>query len=530
MKLFQSLGFRLFLLIFAVLVLVFSFHTYMSIQLQTQQSMHHIKLCARRISDLVKSSTHYSMLINRKQDIKNIVTTVGQEPDIENLSIINHGGEYIYTSNSPNEHKIIDQHSRICIQCHSGKTPIVSISKNLNIIDSPEGYRIAELTRPILNEPSCFNASCHAHPENEKVLGLMNIQISLKDIDDATHRSINILILLSFISVAIIIFIIWLFIRREVIIPVQILHNGTQQIGRGNLNYTISFPSKTEIGDLAKSFNKMTRRLKDAQEEITQWSKTMESRVEEKSLELKDAQQQIMHVEKMASLGKLSATVAHEINNPLAGVLNYTKLIAKRIKKSNLPEEKQKNILEELGIIESEIKRLGNIVKNLLTFARGSGEELTENDINKIVEKSLLLVNHHFQMHNITLKTRYCDKACLVKCNPDHLKQALIAIYVNAVEAMSPSSDGEGGTLRVEVWKLEEQGRVQIRISDSGIGISEKDLPHVFEPFYSTKNKTSGVGLGLSVVYGIIKNHEGTIRVQSTVGKGTTFLIEFPSI
>ncbi len=530
MKFFRSLSFRLFLLIFAVLVLVFSFHTYMSIQLQTQQSMHHIKLCARRISDLVKSSTHYSMLINRKQDIKNIVTTVGHEPDIENLSIINHGGEYVYTSNPLNEHKIIDRHSRICIQCHSGKTPVVSISRNLSIINSQEGYRIAELTRPILNEPSCFNAACHAHPKNERVLGLMNIQISLKDIDNATHRSINILIFLSFISVAIIILVLWLYIRREVIIPVQILHKGTREIGHGNLNYTISFPSKTEIGDLANSFNKMTHRLRNAQKEITQWSKTLESRVEEKSRELENAQTQMMHVEKMASLGKLSATVAHEINNPLAGILNYTKLIAKRIQKSGLDEEKRKNILEELAIIESEIKRLGNIVKNLLTFARGSGEELVEYDINKIVEKSLLLVNHHFQMHNITLKSRYCPKACIVKCNPDRLKQALIAIYVNAVEAMSPSSEGEGGTLRVEVWKLEDQGRIQIRISDTGIGISDEDMPHIFEPFYSTKNKTSGVGLGLSVVYGIIKNHGGTIQVQSKAGEGTTFFIEFPSI
>ena len=530
MKLFQSLGFRLFLLIFAVLVLVFSFHTYMSIQLQAQQSMHHIKLCARRISDLVKSSTHYSMLINRKQDIKNIVTTVGQEPDIENLSIINHDGEYIYTSNPLDEHKIVSKQSRVCIQCHSGKKPAVSISKKLNIIGSPEGYRIAELTRPIFNEPSCYNAACHAHPKGQKVLGLMNIQISLKDIDNATHRSISILIFLSFISVVIIIFILWLFIRREVITPVQILHKGTREIGHGNLNYTISFPSKTEIGDLANSFNKMTRRLRDAQKEITQWSRTLESRVKEKSQELENAQQQMMQVEKMASLGKLSATVAHEINNPLAGILNYTKLIEKRIQKSALPEETQKNVLEELGIIASEIKRLGNIVKNLLTFARGSGEELTENDINKIVKKSLLLVNHHFQMHNITLETRYCSKACIVKCNPDHLTQALIAIYVNAVEAMLNNSDNEGGTLRVEVWKLDEEKRVQIRISDTGIGISEEDLPHIFEPFYSTKNKTSGVGLGLSVVYGIIKNHGGTIRVQSKVGEGSTFFIEFSSI
>ena len=530
MKSLQSLSFRLFLLIFAVLVLVFSFHTYMSIQLQTQQSRHNIRLCARRISDLIKSSTHYSMLINRKQDIKNIVTTVGREPDIEDLSIINHGGEYVYTSNPLNEHKIIDQHSRICIQCHSGKTPIVSVSKKLTIIDSPKGYRIAELTRPILNEPSCFNAACHVHPKNEKVLGLMNIQISLKDIDDATHRSIDILIILSIASVTIIILVLWLFIRREVIVPVRILHNGTREIGRGNLDYTISFPSKTEIGDLANSFNKMTHRIRDAQKEITQWSKTLENRVEEKSLELKNAQKQMMHVEKMASLGKLSATVAHEINNPLAGILNYTKLIAKRIQRSNLNEETQKNVLEELGIIESEIKRLGNIVKNLLTFARGSGEELVEYDINKIVEKSLLLVNHHFQMHNITLETRYCPKACIVKCNPDRLKQALIAIYVNAVEAMSPGSNGEGGILRVEVWKLEEKGLVQIRISDTGIGISEEDLPHIFEPFYSTKNKTSGVGLGLSVAYGIVKNHGGTIRVESKAGEGTTFFFEFPNI
>ncbi len=526
MKLFKSLSFRVFLLTLAVLFIVFSVHTYLSIQLQSKQAMRHIQLCARRISDLVSSSTHYSMLINRKEDIEHIVATIGHEPDIERISIFNHGGQIVYSSDSSQVHRTVSTNQQPCIRCHSGKKPIVATNRELSIFRSARGYRVAELSRPILNEPSCYNASCHAHTPEEKVLGVMDIRISLKNIDAATDYSRNTLLALSLFSMILIIFILWIYLWKEVIVPVRVLHHGTREIARGNLNYTIQDPSGTEIGDLAHSFNEMTARLRKAQDEITNWSRTLEDRVEQKSRELAAAQKQMLNVEKMASLGKLSATVAHEINNPLAGVLNYNKLIMKQIQKSDIPPEKAEPILEELGIIESEIKRLGNIVKNLLTFARENGEELTENDINTVVEKSLILVGHHFQMNNIRLETRYCPKACVVKCHPDQLKQALIALYVNAVEAMAPL---EGGVLRVEVWRLEEEKKVRVRISDTGVGISPEDLPHIFEPFYSTKNKTSGVGLGLSVVYGIIKNHGGTIRVESEPNKGTTFIIELPS-
>ena len=526
MKIFKSLSFRVFLLTLAVLLIVFSVHTYLSIQLQSKQAMRHIQLCARRISDLVSSSTHYSMLINRKEDIEHIVATIGHEPDIESISIFNHKGQIVYSSDSSQVHKIVSTSQKPCARCHSGPHPVVATERELSIFRSQRGYRVAELSRPILNEPSCYNASCHAHQPTEKVLGVMDIRISLKNIDAATEYSRNTLLALSLLSMILIIFILWVYLWKEVIVPVRILHRGTREIAHGNLNYTIEDPSGTEIGDLAHSFNDMTARLRKAQDEITNWSRTLEERVEQKSQELATAQKQMLHVEKMASLGKLSATVAHEINNPLAGVLNYTKLIIKQIKKSDMPPEKAAPILEELAIIESEIKRLGNIVKNLLTFARQDSEELTENDINTIVRKSLILVNHHFKMNSIRLETRYCPKACVVKCHPDQLKQALVALYVNAVEAMAPS---QGGTLRVEVWRLEEKKKVQVRISDTGVGISSEDLPHIFEPFYSTKNKTSGVGLGLSVVYGIIKNHGGTIRVESELNKGTTFIIELPS-
>ncbi len=526
MKTFKSLSFRVFLLTLAVLLVVLSLHTYLSIQLQSKQAMRHIELCARRIADLVSSSTHYSMLINRNEDIEHIVATIGHEPDIDGISILNHKGEIVYSSDSTLIHRKILPTQAPCVRCHSGPKPVLTSEKELTIFQTPAGYRVAELSRPILNEPSCYNASCHAHQRSQTVLGVMDIRISLKSIDQATEHSRNTLLILSLFSMILIISILWIYLWKEVLVPVRILHQGTHEIAHGNLNYTIEDPSGTEIGDLAHSFNEMTARLRKAQEEITRWSRTLEERVQQKSQELATAQKQMLHVEKMASLGKLSATVAHEINNPLAGILNYTKLIIKQIKKSDLPPEKTAPILEELSIIESEIKRLGNIVKNLLTFARGGGEELTENDINAIVEKSLILVNHHFKMNSIRLETRYCPKACVVRCHPDQLKQALIALYVNAVEAMS---SGDGGTLRVEVWRLEEKSTVQIRISDTGVGISKEDLPHIFEPFYSTKNKTSGVGLGLAVVYGIIKNHGGTIRVESEPKKGTTFIIELPS-
>jgi two-component system NtrC family sensor kinase len=291
---------------------------------------------------------------------------------------------------------------------------------------------------------------------------------------------------------------------------------------KGNLDHTIDVQTKDEIGSLTKSFNIMTRKLKLTQEELKQLNQTLEERVQRKSEELRKAQANLIQVEKMVSLGMLAATVAHELNNPLEGILTFAKLIKKRVNDPELNEAQKNEITSELTMIANETTRCGNIVKNLLLFSRQKVGEFKSNDIRLLVEQSIKLIDHHLKMNNIALTVQYDDHLPMVDCDAEQIQQALLALQINAVEAM-PS----GGTLALAL-RREGEKNVMIEIRDSGTGIRDEDLPHIFEPFYTTKHEGKGTGLGLAVVYGIIERHNGKISVESKPNSGTTFSLLLP--
>jgi two-component system NtrC family sensor kinase len=298
---------------------------------------------------------------------------------------------------------------------------------------------------------------------------------------------------------------------------------GIKEISLGNLNHKVFSSSSDEIGTLGKSFNKMTGDLQVAKKEITEWSDELERKVEEKTEELQKTQDRILQIEKMASLGKLSATVAHELNNPMAGILTYSKLIQRKLKKDSLPENEKNIILKQLHMIESESDRLGKIIKDLLLFSKKQEPEFKDVDLNEVVEMSFLLIKHHLDLHNITLEKILQPNLPLVQVDENQIKQMLLALYVNAAEAI-----GNDGVLKVSTFYKESEKKVYLSIQDNGKGIPEEVKPHIFEPFFTTKNAVKGFGLGLSVVYGIVENHRAEITVDSQVNSGTTFAIKFP--
>jgi two-component system NtrC family sensor kinase len=245
--------------------------------------------------------------------------------------------------------------------------------------------------------------------------------------------------------------------------------------------------------------------------------------VQEKTDELERIHQQMMQVEKAASLGKMAATVAHELNNPLSGIITYAKLIARRLR-GQLPESGERTaMLDDLELIRSESMRCGKIVRDLLTYARESKPEFQPVHLHEVVEHALKLVAHHTQLEQVETQTdlRLADDT--VVCDREQIVQALIALMVNAVEAMP-----QGGRLVLSTWEAAGAERVCLGVSDTGIGIPPDLKERIFDPFFSTKSETKGVGLGLAVVYGIVQRHEGTISVTSAPGAGTTFTIEIP--
>jgi two-component system NtrC family sensor kinase len=268
----------------------------------------------------------------------------------------------------------------------------------------------------------------------------------------------------------------------------------------------------------------MLDNLHTANEELQNWSQQLEYKVQKKTEELGQAQNELINIERIASLGKLSLSVAHEINNPLSGILIYTKLIFKQLSNQDLDPVKKESMLKNLKLIENETKRCGDIVKGLLDFSRKDQDGFEPKHLNEILLDTYELMTHPMKIANINFWSDFSAKTDLIYCSPNQIKQACVAMLVNASEAVS-----ENGEILFRSYNPDED-HVRIEITDNGIGIGEEDLPHVFEPFFSTKAKASGTGLGLSIVHGIVQSHKGKIEVKSIRGKETTLSVTIPLI
>jgi two-component system NtrC family sensor kinase len=267
----------------------------------------------------------------------------------------------------------------------------------------------------------------------------------------------------------------------------------------------------------------MTQELKKAQAENRQWTETLEDRVRQKTGELESAYRSLTQSEKMASLGKLAAVVAHEINNPLAGILTYSKLVSRMADKGFDENRRLAEAKSYLQIIEGESRRCGGIVKNLLTFARQNPINPQKNDLNAIIERCLLLVGHQMTLQNIELEKNLAADLPALYCDAGQVQQALLAILMNAVEALP-----QGGRLGVKSAFDPARRLGRVVVSDEGPGIPPEVLSHIFEPFFTTKEEGKGTGLGLAIALGIVQQHGGNIEVVSTPQKGTVFTVLLP--
>lgn len=525
MRWFETLRGRLFVGSLLLLVILFGIYSYFSVHFYTDQMMSQVLESANGVSDFIKSSTHYSMLLNRKEDVYQIINTIAKQPGIEGIRMYNKRGVITFSTDESQKGSVVDLKAEACYGCHDQQRPLESVpaGSRTRIYSGPDGRRILGLINPIRNEAQCSNAGCHSHPEERTVLGVLDVRMSLEKVDAsiAKAQSQHVIVAATFIVVVGMGSI--MFLSLTVLRPVRKLMLGTQAIGSGNLDYQIGIETKDEIGQLANSFNSMMQSLRRAEKENREWAGTLEERVREKTDELKKIHQQILQIEKMASLGKLSATVAHELNNPLEGILTYAKLIGRRLQKLPTKSDEVQQTIDDIELIQRETARCGTIVKNLLLFSKKQVGEFVLVPVPQIVKKARQLVQHHFEISNVQFETGFPDQEVLLLCDENQIEQALVALFVNAVEAMP-----DGGKLCVKVSQQSADGGVQILIEDTGVGIALEDLEHVFEPFYTTKKNAQGVGLGLSVVYGIVERHGGRITVDSTVGRGTRFTMIFP--
>jgi len=317
-----------------------------------------------------------------------------------------------------------------------------------------------------------------------------------------------------------------MFTRRSIKNPLNEIIRASEAVSKGDKSTRLEI-RPNQLNDMrmvSTAFNEMLDNLQSATEELQNWSQQLEYKVQKKSEELSEMQNELIHIERIASLGKLSSSVAHEINNPLSGVLTYTKLVHKHLKKLDLDGDEKNAMLRYLNIIEDETKRCGDIVKGLLDFSRSDQLDFKTRHLHKILNDTYTLIDHQMKMENINFQTDFSASSDRIQCSSNQIKQACIALLLNAFEAVS-----EDGEILIRTSNPDDH-TINLEISDNGVGIAKEDIPQIFEPFFSTKDKASGIGLGLAIVHGIVQSHKGRIEVKSRVGEGTSMSIILPLV
>lgn len=350
---------------------------------------------------------------------------------------------------------------------------------------------------------------------NDQIIGILYVGMLEKPYLDTTNRVMITFTFMALLCVVLLLVILY-FSTNRIIEPLHKMVIATEKIAKGDLSHKVKVASKDEIGLLAASFNRMTTDLQAANEKLIEWGKTLEKKVEERTRELINMQAHLIQSEKLASLGKLAAGIAHEINNPLGGVLIYSHLILEDTSKDSPHYENLKKIVKETS-------RCKDIVKGLLEFARPKEPEMSLVDINDLVNKSLYIIEGQALFQNIKIVRQFSNNIPKTVADNSQLQQVFMNIIMNAAEAM-----GESGTLTLKT-SLNGKGKyISIDFMDTGHGILEKDMKQLFEPFFTTKEVGKGTGLGLAISYSIIQKHGGTIDVKSKPDEGAIFTVRLP--
>jgi len=418
----------------------------------------------------------------------------------------------------------------------------VYLSKTLvsrHFVDG-QGHKVLIIMAPITTERKTvqreslgltagLDPSLTASTVSESI-GWIELGMSVSSVDEATKAATEAAILLAFVVLLVTILVVAIVVNA-VVKPITSLARATDQISRGDFSTVVQISRGDEIGQLADVFNRMTRTLKHSREEIEQYNRTLEEKIIERTRQLDDAQAQLIQSEKMSAIGQLAAGVAHELNNPLGGILGYAQFTLEKLRKNAPDKTTSKEIdsyIRYVSDIELQARRCKTIVQNLLRFSRSSRTvEFNETDINQTLEQTLTFVEHQLRISQIELMVDLAPNLPRIQGNSGQLQQVLTNLIINAMHASAP-----GTTITVSTRYCpalgEFSGTVEVAIADHGHGIARENLTKIFEPFFTTKEVGKGTGLGLSVSYGIVKEHGGEIMVESEVGRGSTFTIIIP--
>jgi two-component system NtrC family sensor kinase len=471
---------------------------------------------AEEVATIINQSAYDAMMKNDKERLYHMIGRISESENIEHIRLINQNGKVVFSNVSGEVGSVIGKHADECSMCHNTASSGVSVSpmNRSRIVITKTGKEALGFTKAIYNQPACVAASCHFHGKDETVLGLLDISISLEMLRQKSHEYRFEFVILACVLLVLIGILVTILIYKLVDIPVQNLVRHSALVAQGDFTSRVSVTGNDELGDLSRAINHMTESLGSADRELKAWADSLETKVEERSQDIMRMEEQLRRSEKLASLGTLSAGVAHEINNPLTGILLYASILKgdKRL---------DPQLLSDVQRVISETERCAGIVKDLLEFSRESSPEKEAFVLEELLDDIVTFFHKQPDFNKIVITKKYGSHLPKVLVDRNQIRQVIINLVINAGHAMP-----QGGRLDITTYPASGGQYVCADIADSGEGISTEHLDRIFDPFFTTK--AQGTGLGLSISFGIIESNGGKIEVQSRVGEGATFTVKLP--
>jgi two-component system, NtrC family, sensor kinase len=525
---FHRLGPKLIVSLTVLIVLISSISGYFSLRAQKNRLLYAMELGADQLSKSIASATWHAMLDDHREAAYEIMGTIAQKQGIDRIRMFNREGLLVYSTDAAEQPDIAKLHQDVCQRCHDRMPARVkpAVDSRVRFASSPRGVDTLNVITPIYNEGSCSTAACHAHPASIKVLGVLDVALRLDPVQQQA-KNVTMEVVLSTLLVVVVgaAFVI-LFTSRFVAKPIRELIQGAKAVSHMELDRPIEIRHQSqELDELVDAFNTMRERVKTAIAELNEMAQTLENKVAKRTEQLKAAQHKLLQADRLASLGRLAASVAHEINNPVSGVLNLSMLVQRITEKGQIPPGREAEVRKYLSQISAETARVGRIVSDLLSFSRRSKPQHSPADLNKLVRTTVGLIDHRLKLIDAKAILNLTDDLPMVECDGSQIQQVVLNLVLNAAESMQSKG---GGTLTITTKMAPDGAAAELSVEDTGEGIAPENLTKIFDPFFTTKSDGKGVGLGLAVLYGIVKAHDGEVEVTSQRGVGTTFLVTLP--
>jgi len=471
-------------------------------------------------SDLIKKSIRYDMLTFNREAIQRTIDDLKSAADIDGIKLFGSTGRVFYSSAHLEIGRQIEMTARECKGCHvdnNRSSGNLAGTGQWTTYRGQAGYNVLTFIDPIYNEPACSQAACHVHPPTQRILGILESDFSLASVDNDIRKQMVNTTVYAFAFMGVISVILYVVLSRLVLKPVSTLSNAMGYVAQGHLERTVTAVSQDEVGQLVGSFNEMTRELKTAREKLQNWTESLEREIAKKSDELKKSQDKLIHAEKLAAMGRLTADVAHEIRNPLTAIGGFARILQRKA-----TGEKEKKHAE---IIVVEVARLEKILMDVLTFSSDVRYHLEKHRVEEFVLDVVNGYEHTCIEQSVTVSVAIEKDLPPFLIDRGQAGQAFSHLINNALEAMP-----RGGALSITAGSefLHGVRYVYIKVFDTGTGFDANKIALIFEPFFTTREKGRSTGLGLSITRKIMEEHGGFIKAENARGKGSVFTLYFP--